>query len=184
MKEILFKAKRVDNGEWVRGWYIDGYICSDLAVADDENFMPEIWCKVIPETVCQYTGLKDKHGNKIFEGDRVVGDVGNGYNPAPRLLRRIGIVEYGNRTPGFSFKIINRFGINENGESDWCDFKNCGVSFGAFGNKEVIGTKFDACYYKNPDGLCLRESDKDNNIYCCEGPCDEIIGNIHDKEDR
>lgn len=177
MREVLYRGKRVDNGEWVKGQYIDGYICGKLAIADDENFMPEYWWDIIPETVCQYTGLKDKNGKKIFEGDRVVGDIGNGLLPVKRLLRRIGIVEY--VRSAFVLKIINRFGVNDKGENDFCGEN---VSFGAFGNMEVIGTKFDNCLYKKPDGLCLRESDSENNIYCVEGPCEELFGTKFDVE--
>jgi uncharacterized phage protein (TIGR01671 family) len=68
MREILFKAKRWRDGKWVYGdlnnlqdsviihWYNNGCRVSD---------------EVDPSTVCQYTGLTDKNGKKIFEGDVV-----------------------------------------------------------------------------------------------------------------
>ena len=85
MREILFKAKRLDNGEWFEGVPVDvtPLVCFASDKAEQEVVMVRAgfadwgmprgreYTKVDPSTVSQYTGLTDKNGKKVFVGDIV-----------------------------------------------------------------------------------------------------------------
>lgn len=77
----LFKAKRIDNGEWVQGYYAKGLDvfndCEEAHIIFEPNTAfyssgeTDGWHKVDPSTICQCTGLKDKNGKRVWENDIV-----------------------------------------------------------------------------------------------------------------
>lgn len=100
MREILFRGKREDNGEWVYGYYVKlpdaaGSVCFMHVPASnpDEHNTAHY---VALETVGQYTGLTDNNGNKIFEGDILKNT----------LDRSISIVEWSEAHTAFTLKQI------------------------------------------------------------------------------
>lgn len=72
-REILFKAKRIDNGEWVEGYYVVIDNVHYIYTGKQENrglYVLAERREVDPETVCRYTGMTDKNGKAIWENNK------------------------------------------------------------------------------------------------------------------
>ena len=89
----LFKAKRLDNGEWVEGHYITNekdpnhaYIGYLFGVVDGMVHDTDI-VEVIPSTLCQCTGLKDKNGKLIWDNDIMVAHLDDAYPEDETYIR-------------------------------------------------------------------------------------------------
>lgn len=102
MREILFKAKRIDNGEWVEGYYLrDQYHIGgkDIIFYRKDSDLFTIYTDIIDiETLCQFTGLTDKNDNKIWENDIVNH---NGKYAPVKFGRYCSSFDYGNYNFGF-----------------------------------------------------------------------------------
>ena len=100
----LYRGKRLDNGEWVEGWLVikkdpvlEITYCFILAYGEGESFVT--WYPVDPETVGQYTGLTDKSGKKIFEGDIIESN--------NEMQSAIFVVKYGEYTPKMFYALYD-----------------------------------------------------------------------------
>ena len=139
MREILFRGKTYD-GKWVIGDF-EHFHLSDEELVVYINKWGEKIDRVIPDTVGQYTGLTDKNGKKIFEGDII------SERPPMNTIAYIGYVAYDDEAALYRFMINN-------------DTKFNGVLLGTYSRSyTVIGNIHD-----NPELLKGDNNDKNNNL--------------------
>lgn len=83
MREILFKAKRICDGEWVEGYYLrDQYHIGGKDIIfyrKDSDRFTVYTDRIDIETLCQFTGLCDRYGNKIWENDILMAHLDESY---------------------------------------------------------------------------------------------------------
>ena len=148
MREILFRGKRKDTGEWVHG----NYAFTDNN--DKQHFIFQnkaFEYEAIPEIVGQYTGLTDKNGKKIFEGD---------------------IVQY-LTYDDFDCQSVVKFGeYKQDGSDGEYGAKNC---LGFY----VEVDNFTCPDWCENEPECFSDYRKQQNILEIANEC-EVIGNIHD----
>ena len=135
MREILFKAKRLDNGEWIY-WNIYGELCRESgkrerlsikkgATTHYYDYINQVYQIIDIKTICQYTGLTDKNRRKIWENDVVkiaYFDVSD----------EIGWIKYSNCGMRYYFVV----GTEIYSIDDSCDIEVIGNTFD---NPELIG---------------------------------------------
>lgn len=158
-KEILFRGKRIDTGEWIVGYYVYDYGHNKHLIFKNELACPNCindrkkdfslnYYEVAPSTVCQFTGLTDKNGKKIWENDI--------------------LMSHGNRDD-LSKTVFGEFGVR--------DVETLEVIDGVIGwHYEVIPT--DAVSKCEP--FCFPMPLTDYYIKRCEF---EVIGNIFDNKE-
>ncbi len=127
MREILFRAKRIDNGEWAEGYYQKRFGLleeEEHYIFHSESYNVWEYAEIDKDTICQYMGLTDKNGQKIWEHD-IVRRTDLHLTEQPS----VGIIEYDVENTAF---LIH-----------WIDVVNYSPTYPWKDKIEVIGNVFD-----------------------------------------
>lgn len=139
MREMLFRGKRIDGKEWVGGYFANIGEKSVIILEEEKYSFNMKMSRMVkghdlilvdPETVCQYTGLTDKNGRKIFEGD-ILEVCTFGFNPE-RFITEV-IYEK------CAFRLKNGRNMFYCGQSDFTKMDDAKVIGNIFDNPELIG---------------------------------------------
>ena len=81
MREILFRTKRMVSEKWVEGNYVEKYdlLGKRHLILYTDNYVRWKCVEIVPETLCQFTGLCDKNGNRIWENDILMAHLDESY---------------------------------------------------------------------------------------------------------
>ena len=158
MREILFRCKRLCLDEWVEGYFVrakmrryDKELCEYISVPHPEaEGMPSDNFLVDPDTVGQFTGLTDKNGKKIFEGDIIQ------YSIEEDQAVFVGAVKFGEFNPdggallntnvGFYVELVDQEGKRTYMRKDigfWVKFRGIEVIGNIHDNPELMEMKAD-----------------------------------------
>lgn len=122
MREIIFRGKRIDNDEWVEGWLFkrlvhmsgQNIVVDAIEIYDGKSHLSLEYYTVDPSTIGQYTGLNDKNGQKIFDGDIVVSTFERRLSNRPYVVEFCPLSGYWMCEPGRKPKIVGN--IHDNPE--------------------------------------------------------------------
>ena len=129
-RDIVFRGKRVDNGQWVEGSLIgEDVIVGKIVDFEEDYFTTEFWYKVDTETVGQFTGITDINDIKIFEGD-----IAKYYNPYSKQWYTH-IVKWDKMFASFGFFQEDSEWCKEN---DWLKIEGIEVIGNIYDNKELL----------------------------------------------
>jgi YopX protein. len=152
MRKILFRGKCYDDGEWIFGSLLDDdIIVTKGAVEVDDDYINIVdeWSSVLPQTVGQYTGLKDSTGKRIFDGDILefedLGEEGYEYKEGFDFINTASVVFFKGRFELENF-IGNNSGVLDAMNNDHEEF------IGVFTISTIIGNIHD-----NPELLEVQE---------------------------
>lgn len=148
MREILFRGKRIDNGEWVEGYLIHDETCNThipyIGYLFDGGHDIDV-AEIIIGTVGQFTGLTDKNGKKVFEGDILK------FTDTNADYEWIGRLEFGNPNAEYNwgFQLVYISGTKANTDTlMWFDMEETGAYSEVIGNihdnPELLGRAEDA----------------------------------------